>query len=273
MQFRLVGDADGTFWQNRALDGRQQSTSGGDWLNFGGDKCWPSPQSSWPIQQGGAWPPPGGFDGCPMGTTLTERGVVLTSAIDPFWGIQVVRHIELEPDQPVLHVRTVYRKLQGPPVRTGIWTITQFQDPEQTCMLLAPASIFQNGFVNLLDVAPANFEMHDFGIDGQVLSFARHGEAYTKIGSDGISVAWIGRKCMVRIDVEPVPGEHPDGGCRTEIYTNPDPLKYVELETLGPLTAMEPGGCIEQSARYTILRRTESEARARVRQIFATSLG
>jgi hypothetical protein len=38
-----------------------------------------------------------------------------------------------------------------------------------------------------------------------------------------------GENCVVRIDAEQGSGKYPDGGCATEIYTNPDPLKYVEL--------------------------------------------
>lgn len=256
MQFRLVGDVVGTFWENRALDGRQHPTPLGEWLNFGGDKCWPSPQSSWALQQGRPWPPPHAFDGSAMQASLVGEALVLTSVVDAAWGIQVVRHIRVEANQPVLHIRTEYHKVHGPPVRTGIWTVTQFQDPEQVFIPLHPSSKFKDGYVNLLDTAPAGLTIHDPGIEistrGRELSLARHRKEYTKIGADGASLAWVGRTCAVHIDNEPTPGDYPDGGCMTEIYTNPDPLNYVELETLGPLIIMNPGDCIQQSLRYRI---------------------
>lgn len=273
MQFRLLGDADGTFWENRALDGRQHPAAPGQWLNFGGDKCWPSPQSSWTLHQDHDWPPPHALDGLPMQACLAAETLVLTSTVDAVWGIQVVRHIRLLPNQPVLHIRTEYRKLAGPPIRTGVWTITQFQEPEQICVLLASPSKLKSGYISLLDAPPAALQIHDLGIERKVLSLQRHRNAYTKIGADGASLAWIGRTCVVRMDVVPRPGEYPDGGCLTDVYTNPDPLQYVELETLGPLHLMAPGDCIHQNVRYTIFRRTEVECATQVRTIFAACRG
>jgi len=35
MQLRLVGDAEGAFWENRALDGQLRDVASNDWINFG----------------------------------------------------------------------------------------------------------------------------------------------------------------------------------------------------------------------------------------------
>ncbi len=35
--------------------------------------------------------------------------------------------------------------------------------------------------------------------------------------------------------------EYPDDGCGQEIYTNPDPLLYIEMELLAPMSSLEPG--------------------------------
>ena len=263
MQFRLAGDPLGTFWENQALDGRFDCQPSNEWLNFGGDKCWPAPQSAWQRQQGRAWPPPFTFDGLPAQATVTGDAIVLTSPIDSAWGIQSVRHIELEPREPVLRILTEYRKLHGASVKTAIWTITQLREPERVCMLLDPASKFADGYIRLLDAEPA-----DLQLEGRLLTLARHCRDYTKIGADGASLAWIGPNCIVRIDVQPAPGEFPDGGCRTEIYTNPDPLDYVELETLGPLTSMNVGDCIHRIATYTVTPRSTPDPLAEARSLF-----
>jgi hypothetical protein len=251
MQLRLAGDAAGTFWENHALDGKVHHIATDEWLNFGGDKCWPAPQSSWQKHQARAWPPPSGFDSAPMRAVVTGNALELISAIDSGWGIQVLRRIELQAGQPILRIQTEYRKLHGLPVMAAIWTITQMREPERVCMLLDPQSKLAGNYVHLLAAEPAELR-----IQGTVLSFARHRRAYTKIGADGSSLAWIGASCAVRIDVEPMPGTYTDGGCHTEIYTNPDPLPYVELETLGPLTHMSIGDRIQHSATYTVTRRS-----------------
>ena len=74
-------------------------------------------------------------------------------------------------------------------------------------------------------------------------------------GSDAISPG------SPRVNV----GEYPDQGSSAEIYTNPDPTPYVELEMLGPLYTMKIGDQLSQTNTYTLIRRSvldpESEAR------------
>jgi hypothetical protein len=191
------------------------------------------------------------FDSRPVEAVAVERGVELTSPIDPGYGIQTVRRVELDPAQPVMRIRTEYRKLSGAPVTVGIWTITQMSEPERVCIQLPEASKFAAGFSRLMPAEPAGLK-----IDGRLLSLTRHAQQQVKVGSDGSSMAWLGQNCVVRIDTEIGPGEYPDGGCVTEVYTNPDPLQYVELETLGPLTTMNPGDRIEQTTVYTVMPRS-----------------
>jgi hypothetical protein len=263
MQLRLKDEADGAFWQNRALDGQLHDAASSDWLNFGGDKCWPAPQSAWPQHQDREWPPPVAFDARPVEAVAVELGVVLTSPVDPGYGIQVVRRVELDSVQPIMRIATEFRKLSGAPVTVGIWTITQMSEPELVCMQLPETSKFTSGYIRLLKAEPA-----DLKVDGRLLSLTRHARQQVKVGSDGSSMAWLGQNCVVRIDTYIRPGEYPDGGCVTEIYTNPDPLQYVELETLGPLTTMNTGDRIEQTTAYTVRPRSTTDLQVEARNAF-----
>jgi len=263
MQLRLQGDADGAFWENRTLDGLLHDAALCDWTNFGGDKCWPAPQACWIEHQGQEWPPPVAFDARPVKAVVGERGVMLTSPIDPGFGIQVVRHVELDAGKPIMRIATEFRKLLGSAVRVGMWTVTQMREPERVCIRLQAASKFASGYVRLLEADPA-----DLKVNGRLLSLGRHVRQQVKVGTDGSSLAWLGRNCVVRIDTEIRPGEYPDGGCVTEVYTNPDPLQYVELETLGPLTTMNPGDRIEQTTVYTVTRRSTTDLEAETRNAF-----
>lgn len=262
MQLRLLGDKDGTFWENRVLDGQLHPPIQNNWLNFGGDKSWPAPQTDWLRQQGRDWPPPAGFDARPMDATVTECGVVLTSPVDPAYGIQIVRHVELEADKPKVRIRTEYRKLSGSPIRVGVWTITQMQTPERACLLLPARSSFAVGHVCLLKAEPAGLK-----IEGRLLSLACHPSELVKIGSDAGSLAWVGPNSLVRIDAEQGPGEYPEGGCVTQIYTNPEPQPYVEMETLGPLANLSVGDRIERTTLYTIFPRSVANPEAEAQKI------
>jgi hypothetical protein len=263
MQFGLEGASEGVFWENRALDGQLHEAAANEWVNFGGDKCWPAPQAVWTGQQGRDWPPPEGFDARPVQAAVVERGVVVSSPIDPGFGIQVVRHVELDRGQPVLRIRSEYRKQRGRAVRVGIWSITQLREPERVGLLLPEKSRFAGGYTRLLEAEPA-----DLKIAGRVLSLGRHTRQYVKVGTDGNSLVWVGRACALRIDAESGTGEYPDGGCVTEVYTNPDPLKYVELETLGPLTTLHTGQRMERTTVYTLKARSRGDADAEARELF-----
>jgi hypothetical protein len=262
MQLRLLVDAAGAFWENRALDGQLHPQIQNGWLNFGGDKCWPAPQADWPRQQGRDWPPPAGFDARPMDATVTACGVALTPPVDPDYGIQVMRHVELEIDRPILRIRTELRKVLGSPVRVGVWTIAQMQTPERACMLLLVRSNFAEGYVRLREAEPAGVK-----IENGILSLTGHPSELVKIGSDAGSMAWVGPTCSVRIDAEQGPGEYPEGGCVTQIYTNPEPHPYVELETLGPLANLSIGDRIERTTLYTVHPRTAADPEAEARKI------
>ncbi len=203
------------------------------------------------------------FDARPVEADAVERGVVLTSPVDPGYGIQVVRRVELDPAQPIMRIATEFRKLSGAPVTVGIWTITQMSEPERVCIQLPEDSKFASGFIRMLEAEPA-----DLKVDGRLLSLSRHARQQVKVGSDGSSMAWLGQNCVVRIDTDIRPGEYPDGGCVTEVYTNPDPLQYVELETLGPLTIMNPGDRIEQTTAYTMRPRSTTDLQAEARNAF-----
>jgi hypothetical protein len=262
MQLRLAGDGRGTFWENRALDGQLHGPVSNDWVNFGGDKCWPAPQSAWKQHQGHDWPPPAAFDSLPMEARACERGVVLASSIDPSYGVQVVRRVELDAALPVMRIRTEYRKVYGNAVPVGVWSITQLRDPERVFVLLGAKPSLAGGYLRQMEAEPAGLR-----IDGRLLSLARHPHESTKIGTEGRSLLWVGKQCMVRIDAETGPGEYPDGGCVTEVYTSPDPLAYVELETLGPLASIAVGESIERATVYSLMPRLLSDPDADARRV------
>jgi hypothetical protein len=267
MQLRLAGETNGAFWENRALDGQLHDPTANEWINFGGDKCWPAPQSEWPRQQGRDWPPPAGFDSHPMEAVAGERGVALTTRVDPAFGIQVTRHVELDAELPVMRIKTKYHKILGLPVTVGIWTITQMHEPERIFLPLKEESKMPGGYIQLSEAEPEGLRIED-----GLLWLARSPLRGTKIGADSVSIAWVGRKMAVRIDAESGPGEYPDGGCVTQVYTNPDPLDYVELETLGPLTTMSAGDRIERTTTYTIMPRSTPDPEAEARKILCSQV-
>ena len=292
MQFGFLGE-EGVFWENRSLDGQALDTSAEnwrktDWINFGGDKTWPSPEGDWSkYTRRQSWRPPPAFDAMPVEARVEGEDLILISPVDPFLGVLTLRRVHLDPKETVMTIRTRYEKLTGDPVKIGVWVITQLKNPAG---IYAPVTDsaplrYAKGYAMLGKEPPPDLYIKDW--DSGFIEHAKHG--YTgnvvhrwfiylsrdrkvphKIGTDGGTLLWIGDKTALRIDSWRVSGkEYPDQGSSAEIYTNPDPLKYVELEMLGPVQTMHAGDQIERVNAYTLLRRSKKKPDMEARKIFS----
>src|SRR5438094_6426059 len=253
LQFRFAGEEGGPFWENREMDGKAPNPESQEWGNFGGDKTWPAPQSDWPKMTSRAWPPPVAFDSMPVQARVDGLVVKLISAIDPHYGIRAYREITLDLDRPLMTITTTYEKVSGQPFRVSMWIITQLKDPVLACASLPEFERLREGFYRQSDELPANLK-----VENELLSLTRDPKASHKIGTDAGALFWVGKDATLRIDSpRQLLGQYPDDGCSAEIYTNPNPLAYVELEMLGPLTKMVVGDNITRTSSYTLLHRTE----------------
>jgi len=245
MQFRFAGDADGPFWENRALDGKSPDPSSKDWGNFGGDKTWPSPQSDWPKITPRGWPPPVAFDSLPVEARIEGSKLRLLSPVDPHYGIRTERLITIDPTAAKMTIETTYFKTEGEPRKVGGWIITQLADPEDV-LLRATAEKFVKQSGDL----PLDLK---YSKDGYHLK--RSPTKNTKIGTDASILEWRNKKLTLKIESPRVAGgEYADENSSAEVYTNADPLTYVELEMLGPLKTMKIGDTLSQTNTYTLAR-------------------
>ena len=286
MQFRFAGSTNGPFWENSKLYGKPSSAA--NWSTtgaIGGDKSWPAPQSDW----GAGWPPPTGFDGTPYSSAIanqiwmlnttnlltdrfavTNNAVTISSPIDSGYKIQIYRTIQLVPLQPVMQIRTVFRRFEGA-TRTNpvsVWTITQVNDPAGIFVPVPAQSIF----------APADYFQLGRGLPAQftyangLISLKRDPAAQRHLGFDADSLVWIGDDIALRIDAPRGAGlsktNYPNGGCNTVIYTNPGTdAPYVELECFGPLRILPAGQTMEFVTTYTLFHRTDANPEVEARKV------
>ncbi|MBI3874880.1 MAG: hypothetical protein HY300_02730 [Verrucomicrobia bacterium] len=266
MQFRFAGEDIGPFWENRALDGKSPNAKTNVWGNFGGDKTWPAPQADWPKLTQRAWPPPVAFDSMPAASLdliNTPAGVVVVmrTPVDPHYGIRAARRIELSPRQPVLTITTTYEKVQGDPVKVAVWVITHLENPLGIYLPVPKNSIHTEGYALVMKGSPPSLK-----VERGLVSLRRDPMKAFKIGNDAESLLWVGERQVVRIDTPRARlAEYTHQGNSAEVYTNPDTLPYVELETLGPVATLKAGDTLTQTNTYTLSHRSqrtpESEAR------------
>jgi len=269
MQFGFVGE-EGVFWENRALDGgiadgHLAAWASKDWVNFGGDKAWPSPEADWSaFTSRKGWRPPPAFDGWSADVRLSDGSLTLVTPADPFYGIIAERHIRLHSSRPEMTITTAYTREKGEPASIGIWVITQLKEPVGLFAPVPKKSIFPEGFTLLGQDPPPSLKTTN-----GLIALVRNPKAAHKIGLDADSLLWVGEKHLLRIDSPRMrKGPYPDKGSSTEIYTNPDPLPYIELETLGPLHQMKAGEKIDRVNTYTLSRRTRPTPGAEARVMF-----
>ena len=260
MQFGFIGE-EGVFWENRALDGQAGNWNAREWINFGGDKTWPAPESEWSkFTRRKEWRPPPAFDALPVEARIDKNDLVLTSPVDPYLGIRTERRVHLDPVQPVMTITTTYEKVRGETSDASIWVVTQLKEPE---MIFVPRRA-DSKLAFLIPRPPPSLRTN-----AQWLALTRNPKASHKIGSDAGAMLWVGARCALLIEAPRLAGaNYPDQGSSVEVYTNPDPLKYIELETLGPLVTLKAGKKTRHQNVYRLFRRTESNAEAEARKLF-----
>jgi hypothetical protein len=261
MQFRFIDQPDGPFWENAAMYGVQPSSTSWDTPgSFGGDKVWPSPQT-WP------WPPPRAFDSMNFTAGITNGVVTLTGPVDATFGTRVVRCITLHPTEPILRISNTFEKVSGDAIQIGVWIITQLKEGQRVFMPVPKNSVFLAGYTPIGDV-PSGLV-----VTNGLVSLFRDPNAFSKIGNDADALLWVGTNNMLLIKFPHKSGvantEYPDGGCSAEIYTNPDPTPYIEMELLAPLATLGAGNTSEATVVYSLFRRTQPTALQEAKKVFA----
>jgi len=206
----------------------------------------------------------------PVEAKIERDQVVLISPVDPQYGIRIVRRVFLGPHVDQMSISTRYEKVSGEPKKVGVWTITQLHEPAALFAPVPGPSIFAAGFHPLGKEPPPSLKLLDTADPRlRLVSLSRDPKSAHKIGLESGSLLWVGEKLMLKIDLPRLRrAEYPDGGSSAEIYTNPDPLQYIELEMLSPLATMKRGAVIEWANTYTLLHRSRSAPEAEVRAIY-----
>jgi hypothetical protein len=269
MQFRLAGAAHSApLWHHPRLGGELAPDENG-WINFGGDKAWPAPQSGWEKVTGKGWPPPKTFDATPFSAAPVAGGIELVSAVDPAYGVRVRRTFVLDPTRPVLTIDTSYEKLDGAPIRIGLWTIAQLVSPERLFVELPERSSFAGGYALRFPDPP-----RDLRVEGRLLSLARDPARKTMLGTDGEALLWVGDgpDLLVETVAQTDGGEGWPDGAHAQIYTSSDEaVPYVELELLARLHDLRIGDRAYMKTRYTLLPRTDRDPTAEAKRVFAAT--
>lgn len=229
------------------------------WSNYGGDKTWLSPQSSWKQFHGkDSWPPDVAFDGKPHEIEVISGGKLrMTTPLSPT-GIRISRLMYFN-TQGEFVIEQTATKLKGAPIKAGIWSISQTLPADAVFLPLGPRSDYQERYTWLSSVNPelkvAVVKPNLLRIDPRTV-----GKNSAKIGVDSDVSSLVSVRSGVawkQVSTKPA-GPYPDGikagaGFPVELYINADPNAfYQELELLGPLKTFAPGGKSTHTVRWSL---------------------
>jgi hypothetical protein len=223
----------------------------GDWVNYGGDKTWPAPQG-WDGPDQWPGPPDPILDSGPYTAVVDGDTVTMTSAPDPRTGLRFTRAITILDDG--YELRLTAGNTSSRRVRWALWNVTQLPGGGSIT-----AGLRRPDVVALV----AGTGTPEYTVDGDRLVVPAQ-DVVGKLGVPG-TAGWVTYGPLtLSFDVHPS-GEYPDRGSPLEIWLehplpaplaelgglNP-PARIVELEVLGPVTTLVPGGRSELVIRAAV---------------------
>jgi len=228
------------------------STPYGDYYFRGGHRLWHAPE---------AMPRTYIPDGELQITELPD-GVLLESPTEPGTGIRKQIKLQLATDKPSLTLTHTLTNDGLWAVELSPWAITQFRLGGTVILPMPvgnsdPAGLLHNRQLSVWPYTRMNDPRVQWG-DEFILFKANPLLPPFKIGyfnQHGWMAYWF-EGVLFRKTFNVMQGlPHPDNNCNCEIYCND---KFIELETLAPLTQMTPGASVHHVETWDVLDNTNS---------------
>jgi hypothetical protein len=222
-------------------------TSYGDFYLRGGHRFWHAPEAM-----------PRTYLPDTDGANLSEipGGVRIDAPIEIWTHVTKSMEIRLNPDRPQVMVRHEMRNDGAWPVELAPWAITMMRQGGVGIFPQPQGNVDSAGLLPNRQITIWPYTRIDdprlLLRDDCILVKAVPSLPPIKIGyfnPHGWQAYWIdGLLFVKRFDAAP-DANYPDGGCNTETYCND---KFIELESLGPLTKLAPGATIIHNETWEI---------------------
>ena len=224
----MLGDVPDIFWD----------TPLGKFYPLGGHRLWISPErpekTYIPDQNG-------------LDVTRIPGGVELTGVKEAGSGVRKKVRIELNEKEPVVRITHVITNENPQPITFAPWAITMFRQGG-TVILPQPVGnadahgLLHNRILVLWPYTRLSDPRLSLG-DDYILLNAAPSMPPVKFGymnTAGWLAYWLDGILFRKTFASYIMGEaYADGGCNAETYCND---RFVELESVGPLAEVEPGG-------------------------------
>jgi len=225
----------------------------GDYQLRGGHRLWQAPED--PRR---TYLP----DNEPVSISETTEGVVFTQHVEPQTGIEKSLRVNLPDQQAKVIVEHQLKNCGSQPVELAAWAITQLK-PGGVAILpqnhekADQYGLLPNRRIALWPYTEANSKHISWG-DHFIFIHANLDEGALKIGFPNPS-GWIGylreKVLFIKKAVFDSEKTYYDFGSSSECYCKPS---FLELETLGPRTKLEPGESLNHQETWMVYDQVET---------------
>lgn len=246
-----------------------------DWVFRGGWRLWIAPET-----HATTYVP----DNAPCHVEVLDGRVVRVSGPpQPAAGIQKIVEVEADPARPRLQVRSRIRNAGAQPVTYAAWSLSVMRPGGRATVPLdvGPPDAFDAiRRLILWSYTEMNDPRYRFGdrqveIDQARVRPAPAGQAgrrddESKIGVDsaqGWAAYQLGRTLYLKRFPHEPSATYPDGGATIEIYSS---AEFLEVENLGPLTTIPPGGELVYPEEWWLFADVEPTAAALLERVRET---
>ncbi len=218
-------------------------TEEGFWHIYGGHRLWTAPEAS---------PRSYSPENKPVRIEKTKTGLKILGNPEPANATQ--KEIRIEPVSKYrLAVTHRITNIGRWPVTMACWALSVMKKGGFAVLPLKPAGqgLLPDRRLNLWPYTDLSDARLKFYRDCAILNQDPAAKGPIKIGAMAVP-AWTAYCVDGLVFVKTFTAraaEYPDFGCSVEIYTNPD---FLELETVGPLENVAPGGTIEHTEYWSV---------------------
>jgi hypothetical protein len=186
---------------------------------------------------------------------ISDR-VRLSMPADPYTGIAKVLELHLDHDRPAVKLEHELRNESDAPIELAVWGITQLRLGGIGMLPMPdgaadPHKLLPNRQISFWQYA--SFEDPRLSLkDEAILVKGQSHLPPVKIGYKnpaGWLAYWLEGILFVKHFNCEVDASYPDLGCNAEVYCNG---QFIELESLGPLNRLEPGGSVRHTETWEL---------------------
>lgn len=238
------------------------------WLNYGGDKLWPTQQCNWRQVHDRTWPPDRTLDGSPWQVLQSGKNrLVVQSPISPDLNVRFRREIIVDEVEAKVTINNTVEQTARSPFPVFIWSVTQIRPPEFCLLDVAPEQPFPEKLFILMS---KDVPVVTLTGDNRALHLPPLVGKSIKVGTLGRWLAAVYPDCILLQFAAYDPAACYSERANMEVFwnaktgttptvenwpTGPWNQDYVELEPVSPLKHLQPGETIDYTVTWRILPR------------------